>query len=280
MRHVARDGTDEHDRRAERAGRFRRYRRSLRGCAEQLRREREARAAAESAATAKDGALAAICHDLRTPLNAILGWAQVGRLGSTGGSELDEALSRIDASARLQAKLINDILDLAKGANGTLRIDRQRVDLNQVVTAAVAVVEPLAGAKQVRVERTTPPVPALVSGDPVRLQRVAWNLLTNAVKFTPAGGRVSVEVEAGAEAVRLRVSDTGRGISPAFLPRVFERFQQDPSAGASREAGAGLGLAIVRALVQAHGGTVVAESAGEGLGASFTVSIPRLHPPV
>jgi signal transduction histidine kinase len=243
-----------------------------------LRDERAARAAAERANVEKDRALAAVCHDLRTPLNAILGWAQVARLAGNDAAELSQALSRIEANARLQGVLINDILDVAKSAAGVLHVERRPVDLNDVVAAALSVTEPAAAAKQLRVEWEPAAPPALVPGDSVRLQQVVWNLLTNAIKFTPNGGRVSVMLSCDDAEVRLRVSDTGCGINPAFMAKLFERFQQDRPANDTRHApGAGLGLPIVRRLVEMHGGSVAAHSDGVGGGATFTVCLPRLR---
>ena len=267
--------TYKQDERTKTALRLRRLRRRLRRRDEALRREHEAKSASGRADTEKERGLAAICHDLRTPLNAMLGWAQLARSRSLGRAELDEALSRIEDNGRLQARLISDILDLAKSENGTLRLDRRAVDLNAVVRDALATLEPTAAAKNIQVECRTSEAPALVLGDPVRLQQVVWNLLTNAVKFTPAGGRVSLGVEAGGTDVMLRVSDTGHGISKEFLPQVFERFRQGTPGNGRHAPGAGLGLAIVRRLVRLHGGTVTAESAGEGLGATFTASFPK-----
>jgi diguanylate cyclase len=199
------------ERTARRVGRLRR---SLRQSQENLRRERAARMAAEAAGVEKERALAAICHDLRTPLNAIAAWAQVARASVEDTDQLDEALSHIDSNAHLQAMLINDILDLARSAAGTLRIERQPVDLNDVVAAALSVTEPAASAKQTRIEWQPASTPAPVLGDAVRLQQVVWNLLTNAIKFTPGGGWVGVEVSCGTEDVQLRVSDTGSGSTP------------------------------------------------------------------
>lgn len=261
--------------------RTRRYRQALRRTAARLRAERQARETAEAAVAAKDRLLAAIGHDLRTPLGAITGWAQLARVPTIGREELDHALSRIEENARLQAVLINDILDLARSASGTLRIDRAPVDVNTVLVKAIEAITQAAASKQIRIERRPCEGRPVVVGDARRLQQVLWNLLTNAVKFTPTGGRVTVEVGEDDGMVVLRVSDTGRGISPAFLPRVFERFEQDvPPAGAGiggvLPGGAGLGLAIVRRLVGMHGGSVKAESAGVGLGATFTVTLPKL----
>jgi signal transduction histidine kinase len=277
MRYTARHERHAHDGRGATTLRFRRYRREIRELSEQLRVEREARLAAETANAEKDRALAAICHDLRTPLSAVLTWAQVARSKSAGGRELDDAFGRIEAGVHTQAMLINDILDLAKSASGTLRIDRTPVDLRPVVAEALSAVEPIATTKNVEVEYDPTPVPATVRGDARRLQQVVWNLVTNGVKFTPAGGRVVVIVRASEDEVTLRVSDTGRGIDPAFLPRIFERFEQHVPAGGRDAGGTGLGLAIVCRLVELHGGRVRAESAGAGLGAAFTVSLPRLN---
>jgi signal transduction histidine kinase len=271
-------GSCERETRSEAALRLRRCRRSLRRLRERLARETEARESAERACAEKDRALAAVCHDLRTPLNAILGWAQVARACPGDGGALREAISRIEANARLQGMLISDILDLARSAAGMLRVERQPLDLNAIAEAALAVTEPAAAAKGVAVEWQPAPAPARVLGDAVRLQQVVWNLLTNAIKFTPAGGRVTVAVSRDGDEVVLRVSDTGRGINPEFMARLFERFQQDAPAGARHAAGAGIGLSIVRRLVEVHGGSVQAHSDGAGRGAAFTVRLPTLRP--
>jgi len=221
----------------------------------------------------KDRTLSAVCHDLRTPLNAILGWAQ---LALRSASDPREALSRIEASARLQSLLINDILDLATSTNGTLRIHRAPVDLNVVVVAALTLVETVATDKGIALNFEPNPRPAFVLGDALRLQRVIWNLLTNAVKFTPHGGRIEVDLQTDGSTVRLSICDTGRGINPIFLPRIFERFERDAGASDRNCSGAGLGLAIVRRLVELHGGRIEAKSRGKGQGATFTVWLPRL----
>jgi len=185
-------------------------------------------------------------------------------------------LSRIEASARLQSILINDILDLTASTNGKLRIRREPVDLNVVIRAALAMVETAATDKEISLVLELNLRPAFVVGDALRLQRITWNLLTNAVKFTPNGGRIKVALQPEGSTVRLSVSDTGGGISPMFLPRMFERFERD--AGAIDCSGAGLGLAIVRRLVELHGGRVEATSRGKEQGATFTVWLPRLDP--
>ena len=263
------DGSDNEQLRR----RLERYRRALRRCAERSRREKNLRAAAESVSAERTRAMAAVCHDLRTPLNAILAWTQLAGAAPADGGDLREALSRIESNARSQAMLINDILDLAKSANGTLRISRDPVDLTKVVAAALAVVGPTAVSKALELKFDQPRDPVVVLGDSARLQRVVWNLLTNAVKFTPAGGRVTVELRPEGPRALLQVIDTGCGISPQLLSRIFDRFEQgNPDRG-----GIGLGLAIVRRLIEKHGGTVSAHSTGEGLGATLAVSLPLIH---
>ena len=250
--------------------RVQRYRAVLRRCAERSRREREMRVAAESAAREKDRTMAAVCHDLRTPLNAMMTWAQFAAAVPDRRDKVREALTRIEVNGRSQAMLINDILDLAKSANGTLRIKRTPVDLKVIVAAALAVVESAAAAKDIALEFRSAADPVTVLGDPVRLQRVVWNLLTNALKFTSHRGRVTVDLQREGPNAVLRITDTGCGISPHLLPRIFDRFEQ----GASDRGGVGLGLPIVHRLVEKHGGAVTAHSAGESLGSVFTVSLP------
>ena len=250
--------------------RIERYRHALRRSAQRLRRERQLRIAAELAGAEKERAMAAVCHDLRTPLNAIMAWAQVADTAPVNSDELHEALSRIELNARSQSLLINDILDLAKSADGTLHLTRKPTDVRTCIAAALAVIEPAAAAKGVRLASCQPADPVIVLGDPVRLQRVVWNLLTNALKFTPRNGRVAVELRVEGAIALLTVTDTGCGIAPQLLPRIFDRFEQ----GNSDRGGIGLGLPIVRRLVEKHGGTVTAQSAGDGLGATFSVSLP------
>ena len=250
--------------------RIERYRRALRQSAQRSRQERQARIAAELAGAEKDRVMAAVCHDLRTPLNAIMAWAQLAGVAPVNSDELREALAPIELNVRSQSMLINDILDLAKSANGTLRITRELIDVRACVAAALDVLEPAAAAKAVRLASRQPADPVVVLGDPVRLQRMVWNLLTNALKFTPRSGDVGVELRTEGTNALLTVTDTGCGIAPQLLARIFDRFEQ----GNSDRGGIGLGLPIVRRLVETHGGTVTAYSAGEGLGAKFTVSLP------
>jgi PAS domain S-box-containing protein len=235
-----------------------------------------ARAAAEAANRAKDEFLSVVTHELRTPLASIMNW--VGVLSGGDGRHLERALQSIQRSVEAQAKLVEDLLDVSRITTGRLRLDMRAVNLGRVARSALETVLPTAEAKGIRlvakVEDSFPGV--LVLGDPERLQQVVWNLLSNAVKFTPAEGRVELALDRGEKGVRLTVSDTGQGISPEFLPYVFERFQQAEPAGARRQGGLGLGLAIVRHIVEAHGGHVSAESPGPQRGATFTVWLPLL----
>lgn len=238
------------------------------------RQAEQARLEAETASRLKDEFLATVSHELRTPLNAILGYAQVLRRGTPSPELMSRGLETIERNVKVQAQLINDLLDVSRIISGKLRLDVQPVDLAAVIHAAIDAVLPGAEAKGVRIQRILDPLAAKVSGDPNRLQQVVWNLLSNAIKFTPAGGRVQVLLERVNSHLEITVSDTGQGIAPDFLPYVFDRFRQIDSATTRRYGGLGLGLAIVRHLVELHGGTVRAKSAGEGQGASFIVTLP------
>ncbi|HEX3770709.1 MAG TPA: response regulator, partial [Polyangiaceae bacterium] len=254
--------------------------------AQLLAREQAARAAAEQAHQraeeanrAKDEFLATVSHELRTPLNAILGWTRLLQAGQLPEARRAGALEAIERNGRSQAQLIDDILDVARIISGKLRVDFREVDPEAVVAAAVDVVRPTAGAKSVElvVNRTGDKTGIL--GDPDRLQQIVWNLLTNALKFTPAGGRVEASVAHRGDTVVIEVSDTGQGIAAEFLPHAFERFRQADSAPSRTHGGLGLGLAIVRHLVDLHGGTVGVRSPGLGRGSTFTVRLPS-RPPV
>jgi PAS domain S-box-containing protein len=236
--------------------------------------ERAARAEAERVSRMKDEFLATLSHELRTPLNAILGWAQILRASEPTPGDLGQGLETIERNARLQAQLIEDLLDMSRIISGKVRLDVQRVDLSAVIDAAVETVRPAAEAKGVRMAKLIDPHAGPVRGDPNRLQQVVWNLLSNAIKFTPRGGRVEVALERVNSNVEITVSDTGVGISPDFLPYVFERFRQADASSTRRHGGLGLGLSIVKHLAELHGGTVRARSAGEGKGASFIVHLP------
>jgi signal transduction histidine kinase len=254
---------------------LRRGTRMLKESAESLAAERAGRVAAEQANAAKDQVLAVVCHELRTPLNALVGWAHLLQAGLQGGWDGAEAVAGVKQNAQAQARLIEDILDWSRSANGKLRLDWQPVVLCEVVGAATKAVEPAARARSVRIE---PPVESgiRVKGDPKRLQQVVWNLLSNAIKFTPTGGRVALRVESADGSAQLRVSDDGIGIASDFLPHVFDRFAQ---VEAGQHGGLGLGLPLVRRLVELHGGIVTVQSAGRGLGSTFTVSLPSLDAP-
>jgi PAS domain S-box-containing protein len=242
---------------------------------ELLAREQSARAEAERAGRMKDEFLATLSHELRTPLNAILGWSQVLRgRGAGSAEELGEGLAVIERNARVQTQLIEDLLDMSRIITGKLRLDVRRVDLTAVIESAVASVKLSAEAKGIRIHTVLDPLAGPVKGDPARLQQVVWNLLANAIKFTPKGGRVEVTLERVNSHVEMALSDTGIGIKPEFLPHLFERFRQADASTTRRFGGLGLGLAIVKHLVEQHGGSVVAKSAGEGQGATFRVTLP------
>ena len=240
-----------------------------------LAREQGAREEAENANRMKDEFLAMLSHELRTPLSAIAGWAHILREGRLAPEEAARAIEVIDRNAKVQGQLISDILDVSRIISGKLRLEKKTVAAAAVVDAAIDTVRPTAEAKHVRLEAFLDPGSGTVWADPDRLQQVVWNLLTNAIKFTPEGGVVSVRLARAGSQVEVVVRDSGEGISPEFVPHVFERFRQADSSTTRPHGGLGLGLAIVRHLVDAHGGTVVAESAGKEKGASFTVRLPR-----
>ncbi len=239
-----------------------------------LAREQQARAAAESANRVKDDFLATLSHELRTPLGAILTWATLLRAGAAEPEQTKRGLEAIERNTRLQAKLVEDLLDVSRIISGKMQLEIARVDLKTVIGSAVDAVAPAAAAKEVKLSAVFAPDLPSIDADPARLQQIASNLLSNGIKFTPAGGRVEIAVRASAAEIEIQVSDSGRGIAPEFLPHVFERFQQADSSTTRSEAGLGLGLAIVRHLVLAHGGSVHAASDGLGRGARFTVRLP------
>jgi PAS domain S-box-containing protein len=221
----------------------------------------------------KDEFLATLSHEMRTPLAAVLGWSRMLASGQLTPEKAAKAVEAIERNAQAQAKIVDDILDVARGMSGNLALDMQPVDLVSVAHRGVEAVTPAAAAKQVQVEvRAVAPVP--VVGDPGRLQQVLWNLLSNAVKFTPPGGHVTVSAAIGDGHAELRVADTGVGIPAAFLPFVFDKFRQADGSLARQHGGLGLGLAIARHLVELHGGSIEALSAGEGTGATFIVRLP------
>ena len=254
----------------------------------QVFREQAARREAEAANRMKDEFLAVLSHELRTPLNSMLGWSRLLRERQLDNETVTRALETIERNALAQAQLIDDILDVSQIVRGKLRLQCQALNLVTVVEAAIEAVRPMLEVKTIQLESLLDPTVGKVWGDSVRLQQVVWNLLTNAIKFTPAHGRVTVQL-AAVEArsplakehcltrcVEIRVSDTGSGIKPDFLPHVFDRFRQADSTTSRPQNGLGLGLAIVRHLVEQHQGSVQAESAGIDQGATFTVTLPLL----
>ncbi len=238
--------------------------------------EQLARAEAEAANRIKDEFLATLSHELRTPITSLLGWASLLRGVTLDDALLKKGLQTIERNARVQTQLIDDLLDVSRIISGKLNLDVRPISICSAIEAAITVVRPAADAKSIRLRYKPEAVIGAISGDSARLQQIVWNLLSNAVKFTPERGRIEVRVEQRGSHVRLTVSDNGQGISPEFLPRVFDRFRQADSSTTRGHGGLGLGLAIVRHLVELHGGTVRAESFGEGLGATFHVTFPLI----
>jgi PAS domain S-box-containing protein len=223
----------------------------------------------------KDEFLGALSHELRTPLNAVLGWARLLATGGLPPHRVPHAISVIERNAQVQARLVEDLLDLSSIVTGRLRLRVEPLDLGAVALSALDAVRPAADARQVHLLTNIDPSARWVAGDPDRLRQIVWNLLSNGVKFTPAGGQVTLSITPHRSGVNLIVRDTGRGIDQQFLPRVFERFSQAEGEEVRGVRGLGIGLAIVHELVEAHGGTVAAASPGLGLGATFTVSLPN-----
>lgn len=241
-----------------------------------LERERSAREAAEAANRIKDEFLAVLSHELRSPLNPILGWAKLLRTKKLDAAKVDYALETIERNAKLQTQLIEDLLDVSRILRGKLSLNSAPVNLVDVITSAWETVRLAAEAKSIQIYTSLDPSTGYVLGDATRLQQVVWNLLGNAVKFTPDGGQVKVCLELLGSYAQLQISDTGKGISPEFLPYVFESFRQADATITRRFGGLGLGLAIVHHLVELHGGIIQADSPGEGQGATFTIKLPLL----
>ena len=242
--------------------------------ARQLETERAARAQAEHASRMKDEFLATLSHELRTPLNAILGWTQVLRGDPANTEDMEAGLATIERNSRVQTQIIEDLLDMSKIISGEVRLDVQPLDLAAAVRAAVETMQPAAYAKSIRLQAIIDPEASIISGDPNRLQQVFWNLLTNAIKFTPKEGHVEIKLARVHSHLEVSVSDSGEGIAPEFLPYVFDRFRQQDASTTRRHGGLGLGLAIVKQLVELHGGTIHVDSAGLGRGTTFRVMLP------
>jgi signal transduction histidine kinase len=228
----------------------------------------------EEANRAKDIFLATLSHELRTPLTPVLGWINLLRNGNLDSDGIEQALDAIERNARLQSRLIDDLLDISRIATGKLRFDPKPGDLNSVVEASVETVRSSAAMRRVELDYELTDTPLVVLCEPVRLQQIVWNLLSNAIKFTEAGGRVSVQTRRDGQSASVIVEDTGIGIEPDFLPHVFDRFRQADGSRTRRHGGLGLGLAIVQALAKLHGGSVKAESEGVGRGSRFTFTLP------
>lgn len=241
-----------------------------------LQQEQEARREAETLSRSKDEFVATVSHELRTPLNAIFGWVRLLRSGGLNEAQHAHALEVVERNTRAQAQLIEDLLDMSRVVTGHLRLDIRRVDLANVVHAAVDAVRPAAEAKGLSITLDLDRQVGPISGDPDRLQQVVWNLLTNSVKFTPKGGYISVSLRADGSDAVLEVTDSGIGMSADLLPHVFERFRQGVSSASRAHGGLGIGLALVRHLAEMHGGSVRAESEGEGRGSSFVLRLPML----
>lgn len=240
--------------------------------------EQAARAEAEAANRLKDEFLATVSHELRTPLNAMLGWARLLRAGTLDQATTDRALEAIERNANSQSQLIEDLLDVSRIVSGKLLLDFRPLELVSIIKAAIEIVSSSAEAKSIRIESTLDPAAGPVCGDSVRLQQVVWNLLSNAVKFTPTGGRIEVRLDRVDSSARITVSDSGRGIGANFLPYVFDRFRQADGTYARGHGGLGLGLAIVRHLLEMHGGTVRADSRGRDRGPLSPWSSPFWWP--
>src|SRR5262245_22301384 len=239
-----------------------------------LENERAARASAERAARAKDEFLATLSHELRTPLSAVIGWARILKTDLANPKRASTAVEIIERNAQQQVRLIDDLLDISRITSGAMGLERQPVDLASVIEAALESVLPAAAAKGVALRKSLAPPARTVSGDAARIEQIVWNLLVNAVKFTPAGGTVEVALSAAGPRAEIRVTDTGEGIAPEFLPHIFERFRQADASASRPHGGLGLGLTLVKEFAELHGGSVRASSSGRGRGATFVIAPP------
>jgi PAS domain S-box-containing protein len=241
-----------------------------------LESERDARSQAERANRVKDEFLATLSHELRTPLNAVLGWTNILQRENIQGEELKQGLETIERNARMQAQIIEDLLDMSRIISGKVRLEVQQTDLSAVLNESIETLRVTAEAKSVRLQAVMDPFAGPISGDPNRLRQVFWNILHNAIKFTPRDGKVQVGLQRVGSQVEVKVIDSGEGIAPEFLPYIFDRFQQGDASTTRRHGGLGLGLAIVKQLVELHGGNVVVKSDGIGQGTIFTVYLPLI----
>jgi signal transduction histidine kinase len=237
-------------------------------------REQAAREEAEAANQAKDDFLAVLSHELRTPLNAMLGWVRLLKTNPDSEEIFDKAVEAIERSAVTQTKFVEDLLDINRIVNGTIRLTMRSFSLNQLTKLAVEAIRPTAEANSLTLGLQTAAEEFVIVGDSERVQQIVNNLLSNALKFTPEGGSITVQLERDGDNALIRVTDSGQGINKEFLPRVFERYKQANNSTTNRKGGLGLGLAIVKHLVELHGGTISVQSEGEGKGSSFTVQFP------
>jgi signal transduction histidine kinase/ActR/RegA family two-component response regulator len=255
---------------------------ALRAATDELKKllvsEQLARAEAVSANRMKDEFLATVSHELRTPLNAIIGWTHMLGKGKLDQALTARAIETIERNAKAQAQLVEDILDVSRVITGKLQLNIGPADVASIINAAIDSVQPAATSKAIEIEVTLDPLIRHIAADANRLQQIVWNLLANAIKFTPPGGHVNVSLKRKAANVQITVSDTGKGIDPAFVPFIFDRFRQEDASTTRSYGGLGLGLSIVRHLAELHGGTVEAYSGGEGKGATFTILLPNLRP--
>lgn len=245
----------------------------------QLIREQLLRARAEDANRLKDEFLAVVSHELKTPLNAINGWAEMLRMGRLSEQQSRQAIETIARNAKIQKQIIDDLLDVSRIITGKMRLNIREISVPEVIRAAAETVRHSAEAKHIQLKISTDPAASKIMGDFDRLQQIVWNLLANAIKFTPQGGQVSVMTARVKEQIEIIVSDTGSGIKAEFLPYVFDRFRQEDATTKRKAGGLGLGLAIVRQLAELHGGTARVESAGQGQGATFVITLPLHHVP-
>jgi signal transduction histidine kinase len=265
--------------RSERRNKEQSDRRHKRDLEESLSREMAARQDAEEANRLKDEFLATLSHELRTPLNAILGYARILRTGALGNERQAKGFEVVERNATMLARLVGDLLDVSRIVSGKTRLNMQAVDLIPVIEQAVATIQPTAEAKGVQLQLSLDVGATSISGDPDRLQQVVWNLLANAVKFTPSRGQVAIQLVWSTSHAEIVISDNGRGITPEFLPHVFDRFRQADGGTTREHSGLGLGLAICRDLVELHGGSIHAASEGVARGATFRIALPlRIGP--
>lgn len=274
---IARDVTEKKRSQAELAESEARYRALADDRRRLLEMESRARHQVEDANRLKDQFLATLSHELRTPLNAILGWAQLTERRSNDVAKVQEGLQIIIANARNQAQIIEDLLDMNRIMSGTLRLEKQRVTLRSIVDDSIKTVHPAAVTKQLRIEVEYTDPDQQIFADPNRMKQVVWNILTNAVKFTPQNGTISITIQSSPKGLELRISDTGEGIAKDFIPHIFDRFSQADPSSTRKYGGLGLGLSIVKYLVELHDGTITVESEGRGKGAQFTVILPVIE---